>query len=137
MIKKTIVNIITTTGAALILLALFAAVTGGRTITVRTFFEILGANTLINFGLLLTHQFESTYAILEYLLDITYTVAVLILSGFLFTWFSSIPIWYLILMAAAIYIFALITHLVRIRKDAKEINDLLQKRKKNIDTVTE
>jgi hypothetical protein len=132
MIKKTIVNTFTTTGAALILLALFAAITGGTLITVRTFFEILGANTVINFGILLTHKFESDYAALEYLIDISYIVAVLIASGFLFGWFSSIPIWYLIIMATVIYLFALVTNIVRIHKDTKTINDLLRKRKEAI-----
>jgi hypothetical protein len=129
MIKKTIVNIMTSTGMALILLALFVALIGARAITVRTFFEILGANTVINMGLLLTHKFESDYAALEFLLDISCIIAVLIASGFLFDWFSTIPVWYLIIMAVAIYLFAFVTNIVRMRNDAKAINDLLRKRK--------
>jgi 4-hydroxybenzoate polyprenyltransferase len=129
MIKKTIVNIITTTGAALMLLAFFFAISGGGVINVRTFFEIFGANIVIDFGILLTHKFESGYAVLEYLIDVSYIIAVLMCFGFLFGWFSSIPIWYLIIVGVAVYLFAIITNLVRNHKDAKEINDLLQKRK--------
>jgi hypothetical protein len=131
MIKKTIVNIMTSTGMALILLAFFIAVIGGQAITVRTFFEILGANTVINLGLLLTHKIESDYAALEYFIDVSFIVAVLMCFGFFFRWFSSIPIWYLIIMAAAIYLFALITNLVRIHNDTKEINELLTQRRKD------
>ncbi len=129
MIRKTIVNTLTCTGAALILLAFFTAVIGGRSITVRTFFEILGVNALINAGLLLTHKFESVYEVLEFLLDISYIIVILLIFGFIFGWFSSIPVWYLIAMAVLIYVFALITNIIRIHKDAKEINDLLKKRK--------
>ncbi len=118
-----------TTGSALILLALFAGIINGRTITVRTFFEILGANIIIHCGLLFTHKFESDYAVLEFLLDISFVIVVLVVFGFVFQWFSSIPVWYLIIMAVVIYLFGFITNIVRIRKDAKEINELLKKRK--------
>ena len=127
--KKAVVNIFCITGAALILLAIFTVIIGAPAIFVRTFFEILGANTIIIFGLLLTHKFESRYVFLEYLLDISYVIIVIVVFGVIFDWYSSIPVWYLVIMAVAIYIFSIITSIVRTRKDAQELNALLLKLK--------
>jgi hypothetical protein len=128
--KRTIENIMTTTGAVLILLAFFAEIFGAKFIYTRTFFEILGANTLIHLGLLLTQKYESRYVILEFLLDITYTIAVLIVFGLIFNWYANMPVWVLLVMAVVIYIFGFLINTMRTREDAKEMDDLLQKRKK-------
>jgi hypothetical protein len=126
-----------TTCAALMLLAVFAVITGGETITVRTFFEIFGANIIIHLGLILTKKFESSYAVLEYLLDVSYVIIVLVAFGFIFDWFSSVPSWYLAIMAVVIYAFGIFIHIARIKKDADVLNKLLQEHKqKNATTVT-
>lgn len=128
-----------TTGAALMLLAVFARITGNEqtAVTVHTFFEIFGANIAINFGLILIFKFESKYAIFENLLDISYTIFVLVIFGIIFDWYSSIPLWYLIVMAIVIYLFGFITKLVRCNADAKEMNELILKRKeKNANNAT-
>ncbi len=128
-IKKTIMNIMITTCAALMLLAVFALINGGRAVFLRTFFEIFGANVLIHLGLMLTKRFESSFAALEFLIDISYTIAVLIVFGIVFNWYSSTPVWYLIIMAVVIYAFGVFINIIRIKKDADELNALLQKRK--------
>jgi F0F1-type ATP synthase assembly protein I len=126
--KNTITSILLTTGAALLLLAVFVVIIGDTFIYVNTFFQILGANIIINVGLLLTKKFESTYAILEYLLDVGYVVVVLVFSGLLFDWYSTVPVWYLVIMALIIYAIGVYVNIVRLREEAKEINKLLQKR---------
>jgi len=135
--KRTIENIMTTTGSVLILLAIFTVIFGGTYIYARTFFEILGANTVIHLGLLLTRKFESRYVIFEFLLDITYTIAVLVVFGLIFDWYSSVPVWVLVIMAVVIYMFGFLIETVRTHKDAKEMDELLQKRKeKHINTAS-
>jgi hypothetical protein len=125
------------TCATLMLLAVFAAIIGGKSITVNTFFFFFSANTVIHFGLVLTRKFESSYAILEYLLDVSYMMIVLIGFGLYFDWFSSVPVWYFIVMAVTIYAFGVFINIVRIKKDADELNRLLQKHKnKNANIVT-
>jgi hypothetical protein len=128
-IKTCAVTIMVCTGAAVTLLAAFGMVVYGieNAITLRTIFEILGANSVINIGLLLTKKFESSFAVLEYAVDTGYTIAVLAVTGFIFNWYSTIPFWYLAAMAVVIYVFAVATNIVRTRKDIKEINTLLQK----------
>jgi hypothetical protein len=136
-IKKTIMNIMVTTGTALMLLAVFAVIIGGKSIYLHTFFEIFAANIIIHTGLILTKKFESSYAILEFLLDVSYIIAVLAAFGLVFDWFSSISVWYLILMAVAIYAFGVFINIARTKKDADELNKLLQKYKdRNTHTVT-
>jgi hypothetical protein len=130
-IKKVAVDSLMCTGAALVLLTIFVRIViPGGTLLLNTVFEILVANIVINLGLILTRKFESSYAVLEFLLDVSYIVAVLVVSGVIFGWYSTVPIWYLVVMAVAIYAFAVLTSLVRTRKDVKEINELLRKRKK-------
>ena len=136
-INKTIMNIMFTTGTALMLLAVFAVINGGKAIFVETFFQILGANIVIHLGLILTKKFESSYAILEFLLDISYTIVVLVVFGIVFNWYSSTPVWYLVIMAVVIYTFGVFINILRTQKDANELNKLLQKHKnKNNSTVT-
>jgi len=128
--KKTIINTMFTTGAALVILAVFFVIFDLKSISVLTVFQVFGANIVINFGLfLIQRKFESRYVIIEYLLDISFIIVILIVSGAVFGWYSFIPIWILPLMAVLIYIFVIITSIAKIRKDTKEINRLLQKRK--------
>ena len=136
-LKKTVSNIMFTTGASLVILAVFLKIIGGDIIYIRTVFEIFGANIVINFGIFLIHRFESRYIILEYLLDIGLIIIVLVVFGAIFNWYSTIPVWLLPVMAVVIYLFVIITSITKIRKDTREINELLQKRKeKKTDTAS-
>jgi len=135
--KKTIINIMFTSNAILIFLAIYAISIKVGTIYVRTVFEVLGANIIIHLGLFLTRKFESRYAILENLLDIFYLLSILGIFAFIFKWYSSVPIWYIFIIAVVVYLFSILLNIVRTQKTAKRINDLLQKRKlQNINIVT-
>jgi len=133
--KNLVINIIFCTGAALVILALFFLIFGEKQMLVTTVFQIFGANIIINIGVLLLHKIENRYLIFEYLLDVSYIIAVLVLFGYVFDWYSVTPVWVLIIMAVVIYIFAIIASIVSIRKKTKEINELLQKRKEKIDNT--
>jgi MinD-like ATPase involved in chromosome partitioning or flagellar assembly len=136
-IKQSLLRIVFVTGAAIILSALYCAITDTGSIDNKAVFQILAANTVIIIGLNLTKKFESTYAILEYLLDTGYTIMVLVLSGLIFDWYSSIPIWYLVFMGIAIYICGVIINIVRNHNELKEITKILKKRKEErTNTVT-
>lgn len=142
-IKKTIINIMVTTCAVLLLLPLWIIIqyiNKPDTYILYNLFEIqfkfaintyqiLLANIVIHLGLLLTRKFESTYAVFEYLLDISYIILVLIVFGILFKWIYSTPIWVLAIMGVVVYIFNILLNFIRIKKDAKDLNSLLQKRK--------
>jgi len=130
-IKKIINYIMFVTGTALVILTVFSLLLNVEINFVPTIFEIFAANIVIILGLFLLGKFEIRYIILEYLIDISYIIAVLIVFGLIFDWYSAIPVWLLIVMAVVIYIFALIFTVTKIRKDAEELNKLLQKQQKN------
>jgi hypothetical protein len=119
-----------TTGITLVILAVIAALYGARFIFVSSVFQSLGANIVIHLGYLLTGKFESEYAALESALDIGYTIVILIIFGYIFKWFSSTPIWILVIMAVVIYLFGMLLSIFRMREEINAINALLKKRNK-------
>ncbi|MCL2765443.1 MAG: hypothetical protein FWD40_09230 [Treponema sp.] len=131
--KKIVIYIMFINGAALVILAGFFAFFKIETIFTETIFQIFGANTVIIAGLHLLKKLEIQYLILEYLIDICYIIAVLVTFGLIFDWYSSIPVWVLVVMAIAIYMLAIILSITKINKETKEINELLQKRKEKQD----
>jgi hypothetical protein len=129
-IKKRITYTMFTTGASLVILALFAIAFDVEIPFNHAVIQIFAANIVINLGLFFLSKFEIRYLLLEYLIDVSYIVAVLIAFGLLFDWLSMVPVLLLVVMAVVIYIFAMIIEVSRISKNTKEINELLQKRKK-------
>jgi len=130
-IKNIINYIMFVTGAALVILALFSLLFNVEISFVPTIFEIFAANIVIILGLVLRMKFEIRNLILEYLIDISYIIAVLVVFGLIFDWYSAIPVWLLVVMAVVIYIFAMIFTVTKIKKDAEELNKLLKKHQKN------
>jgi len=119
------------TGSALVILTLFSLLFKVEISFVPTVFQIFAANIVIVLGLFLRGKFEIRYIILEYLVDISYIIAVLVVFGLIFNWYSSVPVWLLVVMAVVIYIFLMIVSVTKIKKDAKELNKLLQKHQEN------
>jgi hypothetical protein len=128
--KKMIINVMATTGITLIVLALIGTLYGAKFLFISGVFQSLGANIVMHLGLIITGKFESKYPILEAILDISYTIVVLIIFGAVFNWYRSTPIWILIIMAVIIYSFGCLMSIFRMREDVKAINELLQKRNK-------
>jgi len=136
--KKVIVNILSTTCLVQILLISFSII--GRNIPIKNlsevhitadvFFIIFVICIVINSGLILTGKFESKHVILEYLLDIIFISIVLFISGILIDMFYPGDQWILLIIGIIVYIIGLLTGMARINKDAKEMNELIRKRKK-------
>ena len=128
--KKVIMNVFTTTGFALVILA---AIEMNSHLTIpfsKTVFEILGANIVINLGLQLMRKIESQYLFLESFLDVVYITIVLVIFGWIFHWFELTQIWTLALMAVVIYVVATFLRMGRVREEINEINKLLEERDK-------
>jgi hypothetical protein len=130
-IKDIINNIMFVTGAALVILSLFLLLFNVNISFVPTVFQIFAANIVIVLGLFLRGKFEIRYIFFEYLIDISYIIAVLVVFGLIFSWYSAIPVWLLVVMAVIIYIFVMIISVTKIKKDANELNKLLQKHQEN------
>jgi len=127
-VKKIINIIMFVTGTVLVILSVFSLAFGVEIPFVPTIFEIFAANIVIVLGLFLRGRFEIRNIILEYLADISYIIAVLVVFGLIFNWYHAVPIWLLITMAFVVYTFAMIFTATKIKKDAEELNKLLQKR---------
>jgi len=129
-IKKIINDIMFVTGAALVILTVFSLFFNVEIGFVPTVFEIFAADIVIILGLFLRGKFEIRNLILEYLIDISFIIAVLVVFGLIFDWYSAIPAWLLVVMAVVIYLFAMIFSVTKIKKDAEELNKLLEKHQK-------
>ena len=129
--KKFVVGVLFTTGAALVIAALFFLYFDINSIPVLVVFQIFGANIVISLGITLLSKIEIRNVILEYLFDVSYIIVVLVIFGKIFNWYSIVPYWVLIIMAIVVYLFVGITSLVKIRKDTQVINKLLKDKKKN------
>jgi len=129
-LKKMILYVFASAGAVLFLLAVFIMFKGNKSINVDTVLEIFGANIVITIGLSLTHKIQLRFAIFEYLLDIIFMTAVIVVSGIIFNWYSHVSIWVPAVIVVMIYILFNLLDVIRVRNDIKDINKLLEKLEK-------
>jgi Ca2+/Na+ antiporter len=134
-LKRNILYVFASTGAVLFLLAVFIMFKDNKSISAGTVLEIICANIVITIGLSLTHKIELRYAILEFLLDIGFMMAVIVLAGVLFSWYSEIPLWVPLIIVLVIYILFYLLSIIRVQRDIKTINKLLQKLKEKEDNA--
>lgn len=127
--KKIFVNILCSTAITLLILAVLGVVSGAQFLLINSVFQSFIVNIVVHIGLPFTHRFESSYAILEFMLDIAYMEIVVIIFGAIFNWYGSTPIWVLAIMTTIIYIVVVFLNMVQMRQEVEEINELLQKRK--------
>ena len=129
--KKFAVNVLATTGISLSILSIVALCYNAECLYIRTVFEALGANLAIHLCLLLLHQFELKYPIFEMALEVLIVIVISIVLGAIFQWFTSIPIWVLIIMGTVIYIVSLILNAMTMKQEAEKINTLITKRNRH------
>jgi hypothetical protein len=127
--KNKIKNCLATTGLSLILLAIVATLYQAQFLCITTFYQVLLANAFIHIGLTLLEHFESTYFLLEILVEVGYILIVLIIFGFFFNWYSSTPLWVLILLGIAVYLIGSLISLFRINSNLAFINNQLSSAK--------
>jgi hypothetical protein len=128
-LKVIILYVLASTGAVLFLLAVFVMFGENKPIYARTVFQITGVNIVITLGLFITNKIEFSYAILEFLLDIGFMTAVIVLARTIFKWYTIIPVWVSFIIVLAVYILFYLLDIIRVRRDIKEINKLLEKLK--------
>jgi hypothetical protein len=125
--KKAFINLMFTTGISIVGLTVYFAIIHINRVLVHTILELFGANILIHLGLFLRSKFEIRNLILEHIIDISFVLIVLIAFGLIFKWFTSVPVWILIVSCILIYIITSILNISKIKKDTREINSLLEK----------
>lgn len=126
--KKYTVNIFATTGISLILLSFIALFFHAKCIYLQTIFQVSGANIIVHLGLLFLNKLEVKHTITEIALDIAFIMIMLILFGSVFNWFTSTPVWILVMMGFLIYIVSVILNLLYMKQEAQELNALITKR---------
>jgi len=131
-IKKIVNNIMFTTGASLVISAVFLLLFKKEVYYAPVVLQIFAANIIINTGLFMIWKFEIRFMVIEYLVDVVYIIIVLVVFGVLFNWYSKVPVWFLVIMAVIIYTLAVIITVNRSKKDTDEINELLQKRREKV-----
>ncbi len=133
--KKILTNIFATTGLSLLLLSAIALCYDAECLYITSVFQTLEANVVIHIGLLFVQKMELKYTMLEGVLEIGIIIGVLIGSGAIFQWFSSTPVWVLIIMGIVIYIVSWALNLLHMKQEAQEINELIKKRNRKTEFV--
>ncbi len=119
-------NTLATTGITLVVLATIATAYGGSVIFISSIFQSLFVNILINFGLVAVNKIESKYYFLEILYKVIYVLMVLIPSGYIFGWYSTTPLWIVILMGVGIYAVGCLMSIFKVSNDVAAINSRIQ-----------
>ena len=128
--KRFAVNVLATTGISLSILSIVALCYNAEYLYIKTVFQVLGANLAVHLFLLLLHQFELKYPIFEMILEVLIIIVTLNVFGAIFQWFTSTPIWVLIIMGVVIYVVSLILNAMTMKQEAQKINTLIKKRNK-------
>lgn len=126
--RKFFTNIFATTGISLLVLSTVALFYRAQCLYLETVFQVWGANAVVHFGLLVLRKLEFQYAIVESFLHIALLLSVLAVSGFVFHWFTSTPIGILAIMGFVIYMISAVLHLLYMKREAREMNALIQRR---------
>lgn len=124
--KKVLINIFAMTGLTLVILALIASLYNANFLCISTVYQCFGVNIILYLGLKIVQKFETKYFIIETLLDVTFLLCILIPAGYLFKWYSSTPLWVVILMGFAIYAISCFVNVLRVNEDISFINNQLK-----------
>lgn len=128
--KRNIVNVFATTGISILLLSIVALFYKAEYLYLKTVFQVLGVNIIVHLGLVLIQKLPIKYALLKTVLDVILITGTLLVFGALFDWFTSTPVWVLVIMGIVMYMLSLFLDLLQMKKEAQEINELIRKRKK-------
>lgn len=133
--KRNIVNIFATTGISILLLSIVALFYKAEYLYLKTVFQVLGVNILVHLGLVLIHKIQIKYVVLETALDVILITGALLAFGVIFDWFTSTPIWILVIMGIILYMASLLLNLLQMKKEAQELNALIKKRNEKTEFV--
>jgi len=125
--KKTFMNMMFTTGTSIIGLTLYFILIREDRVLVQTILQLFGANILIHLTLHFRYNLEIKNPILEIMTNNTIIIIILLAFGFFFNWFSTIPIWVLVVSGVGQYLLIFFITISKIRKDTEEVNKLLDK----------
>ena len=123
--KKTITNMMFTTGISIVGLTFYYAFIREERILVQTILQLFGANVVLHLGLCIRDKFEIRSPLLESVADNSIILTVLLAFGFVFGWFAKIPVWLLVVSAIALYAITVFITSSEVKKDIEKVNKLL------------
>ncbi len=135
-VKRLLINTLATTALSIFLMCIVAIIKGFTLMTLVAPFQILLVNFLAHIGFILFDKINMKYKIINYAVMLIYLIGILLGFGFLFDWFSVNEIWIVCVVGVIVFVLAIIMDIIKINRDAKEINaslDELRKRKNNND----
>ena len=124
--KKTVINMMFTTGTSIVGLALYFVFIREERILVQTILQLFGANILLHLGLYIRDKFEIRNPLIESVVDNSIIITVLLVFGFVFGWFAKIPVWLLVISAIGLYIITVFITSSEVKKDIEKVNKLLE-----------
>ena len=123
--KKIVLNIMATTGITLVVLALIATCFNATFIRIDAVFQSFILNILLHIGYYFFSKKEYKYPILESVIQMGYTVVLVLIAGEICGWYESMPLWCLFGMAIVVYVLGILCSAVAMLGDVREINALL------------
>jgi hypothetical protein len=124
--KKTIINMMFTTGISIVGLTLYYVFIREERILVQTILQLFGANIVIHLGLYIRDKFEIRNPLIESVVDNSIIITVLLIFGFVFRWFAKIPVWLLVVSAIGLYIITVFITSSGVKKDIEKVNKILE-----------
>ena len=132
--KRVIMNILTTTGIVLVILAIIALCYGGTVVCISTIFQALFLNILIYIGFVFIDKKECSYSIIETGIKLLYVIILALFFGNIFGWYSSIPIGILLIMTIIVFFVCILLDVIHVKNEVKYINEII-KEKNTIDKI--
>lgn len=123
--KKAILNIFAMTGMTLTVLSLVALCYHAGFLCLDTVFQALGLNTVIYAGICLLNSIEFRYYLVEIALKLLYSISLVLVSGIIFGWYSSLSTPVLCFMIFVMLVLCGYLDMLGIKNEIREINDLI------------
>lgn len=123
--KKAILNIFAMTGMTLTVLSLVALCYQASFLCLDTVFQALGLNAVIYAGISLLNSIEFRYYLAEIALKLLYSISLVLISGIIFGWYSSLSTPVLCFMVLVMLVLCGYLDMLSIKNEIREINDLI------------
>lgn len=125
MMKRAVLNVFAMTGITLVVLSAVALCYNASFLCLETVFQALGLNVVIYIGITLLNTIEFRFYLLETGLKLVYSIALVLITGKIFGWYSSLSAPVLGCMAFVILILCGYLDMLSLKNEIKEINDLI------------
>ncbi len=129
MAKEWLKGFLSTTALTLIIISLYAWVTGDSSVSLLSILPSVAANLIIHLGLLGVRQIALENLLVEISVEIIFVLAVVLGIGYLVGWFQAFNVWITVAITLVVFALACALNIRRLNRDLDVINreiDLLK-----------